>query len=104
MGGGGRAGRDAPVSAPTDAYEQEAREAMQLRLSAISLVLWLIVAFGLVVLLTTPHESRPSQYLQIGGVALALAGLPWLGYRRWVLADANRRRARADPTRTGSAP
>ena len=84
------------MSRRPDLIEQEAREAVQLRLGALSLVLWFAVAFALVVLFTTPHATRAPQYLQIGSVALLVAALPWLGYRRWVAAEAYRRRAQAD--------
>jgi hypothetical protein len=49
-------------------------------LGAVSLVIWLIVAFGLGVVWFI-DEDTPQPILMAGGFALIVAALPWLAYR-----------------------
>jgi len=49
-------------------------------LGAISLVLWLVVAFALSVRWFV-DEDTPQPVLMAGGIALLVAALPWLLYR-----------------------
>ena len=58
----------------------EARERAQLWLGAVSLVVWLGVAFGLAIVWRV-DENQPRQILTAGGIGLLAAALPWLGYR-----------------------
>jgi hypothetical protein len=62
---------------------QEASERAQLILGAVSLLIWFAVAYGLAVtwLLAGAPDSR---IILAGMIALAVAALPWLGYRRLV--------------------
>jgi hypothetical protein len=48
-------------------------------LGAVSLVIWFIVAFGLGVKWFI-DEDTPQPILMAGGIALAVAALPWLAY------------------------
>jgi hypothetical protein len=60
--------------------ESEARDRAQMILGAISLVIWFVVAFGL----SVPwyiDDDTPQPILMAGGIALAIAALPWLAYR-----------------------
>jgi hypothetical protein len=60
--------------------ESEARDRAQMILGAISLVIWFVVAFGL----SIPwyiDDDTPQPILMAGGIALAIAALPWLAYR-----------------------
>lgn len=59
----------------------EARDRAQMILGAISLVIWLIVAFALGVVWYI-DEDTPQPILMAGGIALMIAALPWLAYRR----------------------
>jgi hypothetical protein len=60
--------------------ESEARERAQMILGAISLVIWFAVAFTLGVRwYVDEYTARP--ILLAGGIALAVAALPWLAYR-----------------------
>jgi hypothetical protein len=59
-------------------------------LGAISLVIWLVVAFGLGVVWYI-DEDTPQPILMAGGIALMVAGLPWLGYQ-WLVRRLMRRR------------
>jgi membrane protein YdbS with pleckstrin-like domain len=63
--------------------ESEARDRAQLILGTVSLVIWLIVAFGLGVVWYI-DEDTPQPILVAGGIALLVAALPWLAYRRLV--------------------
>jgi membrane protein YdbS with pleckstrin-like domain len=58
----------------------EARDRAQMILGAISLVIWLIVAFALGVVWYI-DEDTPQPILMAGGIALMVAALPWLAYR-----------------------
>jgi membrane protein YdbS with pleckstrin-like domain len=58
----------------------EARDRAQLVLGAISLVVWLVVAFALGVVWYV-DEDTPQPILMAGGIALLVAALPWLAYR-----------------------
>jgi membrane protein YdbS with pleckstrin-like domain len=58
----------------------EARDRAQMILGAISLVIWLIVAFALGVVWYI-DEDTPLPILMAGGIALMIAALPWLAYR-----------------------
>jgi hypothetical protein len=52
-------------------------------LGAVSLVVWFFVAFGL----SVPwyiNEDTPQPILMAGGIALAVAAVPWLAYP-WVV-------------------
>jgi hypothetical protein len=61
----------------------EARERAQLVLGAVSLVIWFGVAYALAVpLYMSTHTQR--SILLAGAVALLVAALPWLGYRRLI--------------------
>jgi hypothetical protein len=60
--------------------ESEARDRAQMILGAISLAIWFVVAFALGVRwYIDEYTARP--ILMAGGVALAIAALPWLAYR-----------------------
>jgi hypothetical protein len=59
----------------------EARDRAQMILGAVSLVIWFIVAFGLALAFGV-DENRPQTTMAAGGIALAVAAIPWLGYRR----------------------
>ncbi len=60
--------------------ESEARDRAQFILGAISLVVWFLVAFGLsVAWFIDEYTARP--ILTAGGIAFAIAALPWLAYR-----------------------
>lgn len=49
-------------------------------LGAVSLVIWFLVAFGLSALwFVDEYTGRP--ILMAGGIAFAVAALPWLAYR-----------------------
>jgi hypothetical protein len=63
--------------------ESEARDLAQFILGAVSLVIWFIVAFGLGVKWFI-DENTPQPILIAGSLALLVAALPWLGYRRLV--------------------
>ena len=69
-------------------------------LGALSLVVWFAVAFGLAIVWQV-NENRASQIMLAGGIAVALAALPWLGYPRLVEAlrggGRPRREQSADP-------
>jgi membrane protein YdbS with pleckstrin-like domain len=58
----------------------QARDRAQMILGAISLVIWLIVAFALGVVWYI-DEDTPQPILLAGGIALMIAALPWLAYR-----------------------
>ena len=67
----------------TTARESEARDRAQFILGGISLVIWFIVAFALGVWWYI-DEDTAQPILMAGGIAFAIAALPWLGYRRLV--------------------
>ena len=73
--------------------ESEARDRAQFILGAISLVIWFIVAFTLAVRwFIDEYTAQP--ILMAGGIAFAIAALPWLAYRplvRRLRANAERR-------------
>ena len=72
---------EAAAAARRDA--REARDRAQFILGALSLVIWLVAAFGLsVAWFVDEYTARP--VLMAGGIALLLAALPWLGYARLV--------------------
>jgi len=59
---------------------QDARDRAQFLLGAISLVIWFVVAFGLsVAWYVDEYSARP--ILTAGGIAFAVAALPWVFYR-----------------------
>jgi hypothetical protein len=57
----------------------QARDRAQLILGAVSLVLWLVLAFALSVRWFV-DEDTPQPVLMAGGIALLIAAVPWLGY------------------------
>lgn len=63
-----------------DAITRLAREHVQAILGLISLVLWFILAFGLVVVLDLAHPETQVQIMMVGGIALVISALPWLAY------------------------
>jgi hypothetical protein len=68
-------------------------------LGAVSLVIWLIVAFALGVLWYV-DEDTPQPILMAGGCALIVAALPWLAYRPlvdWLRKRRDTRLARRAP-------
>jgi hypothetical protein len=66
-------------------YEQDARDYVQLRLGLASLVIWLVVAFGVVAVLGGMGAvMRASFLLPLGALALLPAAAPWLAYERLV--------------------
>ena len=72
--------------------ESEARDRAQFMLGAISLVIWFAVAFTLAVRwFIDEYTAQP--ILMAGGVAFAIAALPWLAYRPLVRHFARRQRA-----------
>ena len=58
----------------------EARDRAQFILGAISLVVWFVVAFALGVRWYV-DENTAQPILLAGGIALAVAAVPWLAYR-----------------------
>ena len=70
--------------------QSEARERAQFVLGAISLVIWLVVAFTLSVSWFVDEYTAPP-ILMAGGIAFAVAVLPWIAYP-WLV----RRLRRAD--------
>jgi hypothetical protein len=62
----------------------EAREFAQLVLGAASLVIWFAVSFGLAIVWQVNDDTPARLVLTAGGIGLAAAALPWLGYRRLV--------------------
>jgi hypothetical protein len=58
----------------------ESRDQAQFILGAISLIIWLIVAFALAVKWFI-DEYTPEPMLVAGGIALMVAAIPWLAYR-----------------------
>jgi len=59
--------------------ESEARDRAQFVLGAVSLVIWLVVAFALSVRWFVDEDTAPP-ILMAGGIALAIAAIPWLAY------------------------
>jgi hypothetical protein len=59
--------------------DSEARDRAQFILGAISLVIWFAVAFTLGVKWFI-DEDTPQPILMAGGIALAVAAIPWLAY------------------------
>ena len=59
----------------------EARDRAQLILGAVSLVIWLTVAFFLAVSWYV-DEDHEAPILAAGFIGLAVAALPWLAYRQ----------------------
>lgn len=59
--------------------ESEVRDRAQMILGAVSLVIWLIVAFALGVVWYI-DEDTPQPILMAGGIALMVAAIPWLAY------------------------
>jgi hypothetical protein len=57
-----------------------ARDRAQFILGAVSLVIWLAVAFTLGVRWYVDENTAPP-ILMAGGIALMVAALPWLAYR-----------------------
>ena len=68
--------------------QREAEEYAQMLLGLVSLVVWFVVAFGLAIAMHV-DDDHPRQIMLAGGIGLAVAALPWLGYR--ALVDAARR-------------
>jgi hypothetical protein len=66
-------------------------------LGAVSLVIWFIVAFTLGVKWFI-DEDTPQPILMAGGIALAIAALPWLAYP-WLVRRLTRRRDTPRPHR-----
>ena len=58
----------------------DARDRAQFILGAISLVIWLVVAFTLAVTWYIDEYTAPP-ILKAGGIALIIAALPWLAYK-----------------------
>ena len=67
----------------TQRTRQEAQERAQLILGAVSLILWFAVAFSLAVAWVL-QGAPDSRIILAGMIALAVAAVPWLGYRRLV--------------------
>ena len=65
------------------ARSRVARERAQFLLGAISLIVWFALAFGLSIA-WFQDEDTAQPILMAGGLALLVAALPWLGYRRLV--------------------
>jgi hypothetical protein len=59
-------------------------------LGAISLVIWLVVAFTLSVRWFVDEDTAPP-ILMAGGIAFAVAALPWLAYKPLVRRFTRRR-------------
>ena len=81
--------------------ESDARDRAQFILGAISLMMWFVVAFALGVKWFI-DEDTPQPILMAGGIALAVAAVPWLAYKPLVRrlrkrADEQRLRRRATP-------
>jgi hypothetical protein len=62
-------------------------------LGAVSLVIWFVVAFALGVRWFV-DEDTPQPILMAGGIALAVAALPWLTYKPLVRRLQRRRATR----------
>jgi peptidoglycan/LPS O-acetylase OafA/YrhL len=67
-----------------DASERRARERAEVILGLISLVLWLVLAFGLAIAFGATDEDHPQPIMMGGGIAFIIAALPWLSYR-WLV-------------------
>jgi hypothetical protein len=66
--------------------ESEARDKAQMILGGLSLVIWFVVAFWLAISWYI-DDNTPQPILMAGGIALAVAALPWLAYEplaRWL--------------------
>jgi hypothetical protein len=60
--------------------DSEVRDRVQMILGAVSLVLWFVVAFGLAIRWYV-DDNTPQPIFMAGGIALLVAGIPWLAYR-----------------------
>jgi membrane protein YdbS with pleckstrin-like domain len=60
--------------------DAEARDRAQWILGAISLVIWLVLAFALAIAWFVDEYTAPPIFMA-GGVAFAIAALPWLAYK-----------------------
>jgi hypothetical protein len=69
------------VSAERNA--SEARDKAQFILGGVSLVIWFVLAFALAIRWFVDEYTAPPLFLA-GGVAFAVAAVPWLAYRRLV--------------------
>lgn len=67
------------VSTPCVTTTAEARDRAQFILGAVSLVIWFVVAFSLAVKWYI-DEYTAQPILMAGGVAFAVAAIPWLAY------------------------
>jgi hypothetical protein len=63
--------------------DQEAREFAQAVLGLVSLVVWFGLSFGVAIAMQLTYSNNRT-IMMIGGVALVIAALPWLGYHRLV--------------------
>ena len=83
--------------AQPEAHEREARERVAFYLALTTMVLWFLLTFSLAVVLDVANSERPQRVIPLGFATLAVAALPWLGYRPLVRAWSRRlqrRRAR----------
>ena len=70
----------------------EAIEHVQARLAGVSFVIWMIVSFGIVIVFDLAHPQTQSLIIRAGGIALAVAAIPWVAYRPWIRREIERRR------------
>ena len=84
-----------PVGARPDPLEHEARERVRFVLSALTMVLWFLLTFGVAAALQAQRWEHPARVIPLGFALLPVAALPWLAYRRLVRAAVRRERAKA---------
>ena len=73
----------------------EATEAVQFGLGLTSLLIWLVLTFGVVYALGLVGYGRAAPILLVGALALLVAALPWLAYPSVLAAVIRRRSPRA---------
>ena len=69
-----------PWHRPTD----DTSERAQFILGALSLAIWLIVAFGLATIFGVTQEDDTPHIMTAGGIAFMCAALPWVYYPRLI--------------------
>jgi succinate dehydrogenase hydrophobic anchor subunit len=66
---------------PTEADREQAREYVVQRLAAVSAAIWAVGFLGFMLFVFPSGAFRPTVGMGIGMWLLALAALPWVGYR-----------------------
>lgn len=83
---------------------QEVRDGVQFRLAMVSLGVWLLVAFTIVIVLGLAPEVRAPRVLSAGFIALAFAALPWIRYPQLVASALHRAGLSETPAAPTEAP